>query len=81
MREEINNKLPFVSLLLNWRETSSNPIVAELTMSESVTTRKAPSNKELFALLGDVVSSRNTDDIGISLGSIVRRILDDIPLS
>lgn len=70
-----------ISLLLNWREASSNPIITELAMAESVTTRKAPRNEKFVSSLGDIMSCRNANDVSINLGSIVRLIVDDIPLS
>jgi hypothetical protein len=70
-----------VFLFLNWRKTTRDPIITELTMSESVTTRKAPRNEKFVSSLGNVMSGRNANDVSISLGSIVRFIVDDIPLS
>jgi len=50
-------------------------------MSESVTTRKAPRNEKFVSSLGNIMSGRNANDVSINLGSIVRLIVDDIPLS
>jgi len=50
-------------------------------MPESVTTREAPRNEKFVSSLGDIMGGRNANDVSISLGSIVRLIVDDIPLS
>ena len=44
-----------ISLLLYWRETSSNSIITELTIAKSITTRKAPSNEKIVSGLGNIM--------------------------
>jgi len=66
--------------LLNWRETSSNSIVAELLHARIHTTREAKSRKELVASLADRIRRRFADDVGKDLLTAVGFVFDQIPL-
>jgi len=53
--------------LLNWRETSSNSIVAELLHARIHTTRKAETRKEFVASFAHLKRGGLTDDVGIDI--------------
>ena len=61
--EGVNKQTP-ISLLLNWRETSSNSIVAELLHARIHTTRKAETRKELVASFAHLKRARLADNVG-----------------
>jgi hypothetical protein len=69
-----------ISLLLNWRETSSNSIVAELLHARIHTTREAKSRKQLVASLADRIRRRLTNDVSIDFIFAVGFVFDQIPL-
>jgi hypothetical protein len=67
--------------LLNWRETSSDPIITELLYARIHTTREAKSREELVASLANRIRRRLADDVGINLLTAVGFVFDQIPLS
>ena len=67
---------PFVSLLLDWRETASNSIVAELLHARIHTTRKAETRKELVPCLADGMRRRLADDVSINIIFAVGFVFD-----
>jgi hypothetical protein len=70
-----------ISLLLNWRETSSNSIVTKLLYARIHTTREAKSRKEFVASLANRIRRRLSDDVGKDLLTAVGFVFDQIPLS
>jgi len=66
--------------LLDWRKTTSNPIITELTHARIHTTRKAKSRKELVASLANRIRRRLSDDVGKDLLTAVGFVFDQIPL-
>ena len=68
--------IPFVSLLLDWRETASNSIVTKLLYARIHTTRKAETRKELVASPAHLKRARLADDVGIDIILAVRFVFD-----
>jgi hypothetical protein len=75
---EVFTPRPFynISLLLNWRETSSNSIVAELLHARIHTTRKAETRKELVASFAHLKRARLADDVGEGFLTAVGFVFD-----
>jgi hypothetical protein len=65
-----------ISLLLNWRETSSDSIIAELLHARIHTTREAKSRKQLVASLADRIRRRLANDVSIDIILAVRFVFD-----
>jgi len=65
-----------ISLLLNWRETASNSIVAELLHARIHTTRKAETCKELVASFAHLKRARLADDVSINIIFAVGFVFD-----
>jgi hypothetical protein len=62
--------------LLNWRETSSNPIITELANTRIHTTREAKARKEFVTSLARPKRRRLADDIGENLFTAVGFVFD-----
>jgi len=62
--------------LLNWRETSSDSIIAELLHARIHTTREAKSRKQLVASLADRIRRRLANDVSIDIILAVRFVFD-----
>ena len=65
-----------ISLSLDWRETTSDAIIAELLHARIHTTREAKTRKELVASLASRKRARLADDVGINLLTAVRFVFD-----
>jgi hypothetical protein len=70
-----------ISLLLNWRETSSNSIVTKLLYARIHTTREAKSRKELVASLANRIRRRLANDVSKNFILAVGFVVNQIPLS
>jgi len=68
--------IPFVSLLLDWRETASNSIVTKLLYARIHTTRKAETRKELVASFAHLKRARLADDVSKNFITAVRFVFD-----
>jgi len=62
--------------LLDWRETTSDAIIAELLHARIHTTREAKTRKELVASLASRKGTRLADDVGINIILAVRFVFD-----
>ena len=62
MREG-KNRPPPISLLLDWRETTSDTIIAELLHARIHTTREAETRKELVASFAHLKRARLADNV------------------
>jgi hypothetical protein len=62
--------------LLNWRETSSDPIITELTHARIHTTREAKARKEFVTSLARPKRRRLADDVGENLFTAVGFVFD-----
>jgi len=67
---------PIISLLLDWRETTSDAIITELFHARIHTTREAKTRKELVASLASRKGTRLADDVGINIILAVRFVFD-----
>ena len=67
---------PPISLLLDWRETTSDAIIAELLHARIHTTREAETRKELVASLADRERARLADDVSKNFITAVRFVFD-----
>lgn len=65
-----------ISLLLDWRETTSDSIIAELLHARIHTTRETETRKELVPSLANRERTRLADDVGIDLLTAVRFVFN-----
>ncbi len=65
-----------ISLLLDWRETTSDAIIAELLHARIHTTRETETRKELVSSLANRERTRLADDVGIDLLTAVRFVFN-----
>jgi len=62
--------------LLDWRETTSDAIIAELLHARIHTTREAETRKEFVASLASRMRRRLADDVSINIILAVRFVFD-----
>ena len=67
---------PIISLLLDWRETTSDAIIAELLHARIHTTREAETRKELVASFAHLKRARLADDVSINIILAVGFVFD-----